>query len=150
LAVSFALAVVIYVAGFWGIERRRVVKGPWVVEFVSDAAARPSLRISQRKLGISEELDFPNAQVERPNISERVFFDGTRTNLPFGEMLLQDALYLPGTVTMRVCGHQVEVLPRTLIVDNQERPWRAGEVVVITDPPSDDGGYGSARGGRGR
>ena len=136
MAVSFALAVVIYVAGFWWIERQRVVKGPWVVEFVSDASARPSLEISQAKLGIAEELVFPDAKVDRPNLSERVRFSQPRTNLPFGEVLMQDALYLPGSVTMRVCGHQVEVLPRTLIVDKQERAWQRGRLVVSNSTPN--------------
>jgi len=131
LAVCFVLALVFYVAGFWWIEHRRVVKGPWVIEFVSDGGGRPSLQITQRKLDIAEELTFPGDKVGRPNLSERVVFSEARTNLPFGEMLMQDALYLPGTVTMRVCGHQVEVLPRTLIVDQKEHAWRAGQVVVV-------------------
>ena len=130
-AVSFALAVVFYVAAFGWIEHRRVAKGPWVIEFVSDAGGRPTLQISQRQLEISEELNFPDDRVGRPNVAEQVVSSEARTNLPFGEMLMQDALYLPGTVTMRVCGHQVEVLPRTLIVDKKEHAWRTGQVLVV-------------------
>jgi len=131
LAVAFALAVVFYVASFWWIEHRRVVKGPWEIEFISDASGKPSLQISQRKLHISEKLIFPDDKVEPPNLSQRVNFSQATTNLPLGEMLLQDALYLPGTVTMRLCGHQVEVLPRALIVDKKEHSWQTGEQVVI-------------------
>lgn len=100
---------------------------------MSDAAGRPSLRISQPALKISEGLSFPDDQVARPNLAELVKFGEAATNLPFGEMLLQDPLYLPGTITMRLFGHLVEVLPRTLVVDQQEHAWKAGEEMVIRE-----------------
>jgi hypothetical protein len=131
LAAAAVLAVVFYCAVFWWIEHRRAVKGPWEIAFLSDAAGRPWLRISQPALNISEGLSFPDDQVARPNLAEVVRFREAVTNLPYGEMLLQDPLYLPGTITMRLFGHLVEVLPRTLVVDHQEHAWKAGEEVVI-------------------
>jgi hypothetical protein len=83
------------------------------------------------KLNISEKLIFPDDKVERTNLTQRMVFSEATTNLPFGEMLLQDALYLPGTVTMRICGHQVEVLPRALIIDKKEHAWQTGDQVII-------------------
>jgi len=133
LAAAAVLAAVFYCAVFWWIEHRRAVKGPWEIAFLSDAAGRPSLRISQAALKISEGLSFPDDQVARPNLAEVVRFREAVTNLPFGEMLLQDPLYLPGTITMRLCGHLVEVLPRTLVVDHQEHAWKAGEELVIRE-----------------
>jgi hypothetical protein len=131
LAIAAALALVFYCAAFSWIEHRRVAKGPWEIAFMSDGAGRPSLRISQPALKISERLSFPDDQVARPNLAEVVSFREVTTNLPFGEMLLQDPLYLPGTITMRIFGHRIEVLPRTLVVDQQERAWKAGEEIVL-------------------
>jgi len=131
LAVAAVLAAVFYCATFSWIEHRRVAKGPWEIAFISDGAGRPSLRITQRALEISESLSFPDDQVARRNLTELVKFREAATNLPFGEMLMQDPLYLPGTITMRLFGHRIEVLPRTLVVDQQEHPWKAGEELVI-------------------
>ena len=133
LAAAAVLAAVFYCAAFWWIEHRRVAKGPWEIAFISDAAGRPSLRISQAALRISEGLSFPDDQVPRTNLAELVKFRQATTNLPFGEVLLQDPLYLPGTITMRLFGHLVEVLPRTLVVDHQEHAWKAGEELVIRE-----------------
>lgn len=133
LAIAAVLALVFYIAAFSWIEHRRAVKGPWEIAFVSDAAGRPSLQIAQPALQISERLSFPDDQVPRPNLAELVKFREATTNLPFGEMLMQDALYLPGTITMRLCGHQIEVLPRTLIVDKTEHPWKPGGEIVVRE-----------------
>jgi hypothetical protein len=132
--VVFALAAVFYAAAFWGIEHLRVVQGPWEIAFLSDAGGRPALQITQRTLHISEKLVFADDKLARPNLAEWIKFSQPATNLPFGEMLMQDALFLPGTVTMRVFGHQVEVLPRTLIVDRAERGWQAGAEIVVHSP----------------
>ena len=131
LAIAAALAVVFYCAAFSWIEHRRVAKGPWEIAFMSDGAGRPSVRISQAALKISERLSFPDDQVARPNLAELVRFREATTNLPFGEVLLQDPLYLPGTITMQLFGHRIEVLPRTLVVDQQEHAWKAGEEIVL-------------------
>jgi hypothetical protein len=131
LAAAAALALVFYVAGFWWIEHRRAAKGPWRIRFEADAAGPPSLQISQPTLRISERVDFPGDKAGRTNMAEVVEFKEATTNLPFGEMLMQDALYLPGTITLRLGGHRIEVLPRTLIIDKQEHPWKTGDTLVV-------------------
>ena len=133
LAVAALLAVGFYIAGFSWIEHLRAAKGPWEMAFITDGTGRPSLEISQRALKISERLSFPDAPLARPNLAEVVRFRPATTNLPYGEILQQDALYLPGTVTMRLFGHQIQVLPRTLVVDQKERPWKPGDEIVIRD-----------------
>ena len=133
LAVAAVLAAVFYAAAFSWIEHLRAAKGPWEMAFMSDAAGRPSLVISHRALKISERLSFPDAPAARPNLAEVVRFREATTNLPFGEVLQQDALYLPGTVALRLFGHQIEVLPRTLRVDQQEHPWKPGEEIVVRE-----------------
>ena len=63
-----------------------------------------------------------------------VFDDPTKTNIPFGEIVFQDLTFLPGTVTLNLFGHEVELLPRVLIIDKEEHAWKTGAVVSVTDP----------------
>jgi hypothetical protein len=139
LAVAALLAAVFYIAGFSWIEHMRVAKGPWELAFMTDGTGRPSLEISQRALKISERLSFPDAPPARPNLAEVVRFNQATTNLPYGEILQQDALYLPGTVAMRLFGHRIEILPRTLVVDKEERPWKPGGALAIRDAGKEQG-----------
>ena len=46
-------------------------------------------------------------------------------------MIFQDPTFLPGTVTLRQFGHEIELLPRVLIIDKKEIPWRAGKTVEV-------------------
>jgi len=131
LAIVGFLAVTVYGAGFWTIQHLRTSKGPWEILFTSDGAGHPSLEISQAKLGISERVRFPEENCGRTNITELVRFREETTNVPFGHILMQDALYLPGSITIRLGSHVVEILPRTLTVDKKENAWKAGGELVI-------------------
>ena len=42
-----------------------------------------------------------------------------------------DTTFLPGTLTFQFFGHEIELLPRVLVLDRQEHPWRSGEVVTV-------------------
>ena len=46
-------------------------------------------------------------------------------------------MYLPGTLTFDFFGHQVELLPRVLIIDKEEHPWQSGSRLKVSDPGSD-------------
>jgi hypothetical protein len=131
LVIVLVLSVLFYVAGFAWIQHRRVAKGPWEVTFVSDSAGQPSILIAQRTLNISQKLEFPDVRIHRANLDVGVKFGEAVTNLPFGEMMFQDPLFLPGTATMRLFGHVVELLPRVLIIDDQEQAWGSGREIVI-------------------
>ena len=130
-AIAFAIAVVLYIASFGWIQHRRVVKGPWEITFATDAAGRPSLVISEPMLKISQTIAFTNHNVAATNLARVERFDEAVTNLPFGQMVFQDPTFLPGTVTMLLFGHEVEFLPRVLIIDKKEIPWRAGQTVEV-------------------
>jgi hypothetical protein len=130
-AIAFAIAVVFYVAGFGWIQHRRVFKGPWEITFATDGAGRPSLMISEPMLGISQKIAFPARKIAPANLARVERFDEAVTNLPFGEMIFQDPTFLPGTVTLRLFGHEIELLPRVLIIDKKEIPWRAGQTVEL-------------------
>jgi hypothetical protein len=131
LAICAAIAVVFYVTVFGWIQHRRNFKGPWEATFRADAAGTPALVISQTNLHISETIVFPGQTVQPANLSRAIVFGPTPPALPFGELLFQDPTFLPGTVTLRLFGHQVEVFPRALTVDKKEYPWQAGAVVEV-------------------
>jgi hypothetical protein len=130
-AIVFASVLVLYIATFGWIQHRRVFRGPWEITFATDGAGRPSLRISEPKLGISQEISFPAQKIAPPNLARVERFDEAVTNLPFGQMIFQDPTFLPGTVTMRLFGHEIELLPRVLIIDKKEIPWRTGQKVEV-------------------
>jgi hypothetical protein len=131
IAIAFVIAVVLYIVSFGWIEHRRTFRGPWEITFTSDAAGQPSLAIAQSTLGISERITFTGHKIAATNLAQVERFEVAVSNLPFGEMIFQDPTFLPGTVTMRQFGHEIELLPRTLIVDSNEVPWRAGQTVDV-------------------
>jgi hypothetical protein len=130
-AFAFAIAVALYILSFGWIQHRRVFKGPWEITFVTDAAGQPSLAISEPSLKISQIIAFPGQKIAPTNLARAQRFDEAVTNLPFGEMIFQDPTFLPGTVTMRLFGHEIELLPRVLIIDKKEIPWRAAQTVEV-------------------
>jgi hypothetical protein len=43
-----------------------------------------------------------------------------------------DTTFLPGTVSFtNIFGHDIELLPRVLIIDRQEHSWKTGERIVL-------------------
>ncbi|HEY3863073.1 MAG TPA: hypothetical protein VGO59_14420 [Verrucomicrobiae bacterium] len=131
LAICAVISLVFYVTVFAWIEHRRTFKGPWVADFRADAAGAPSIIIRQTNMAVSETLVFPGQTAKTRNATNTIIFDGTPPDLPFGELLYQDPTFLPGTVTLRVFGHQVEFFPRAFTVDKKERPWQPGGVIEV-------------------
>jgi len=119
--IAFLIAVVFYVVFFSWMTHRREGKGPWQVTFATDAKGTPSLDIQQQKLKLSKRITFDGVTVPPTNATVR--FNQSTTEIPFGKMLFQDPTFLPGTVTMELFGHKVELLPRVLAVDKQEHAW---------------------------
>jgi hypothetical protein len=130
-AIAFTIAIVLYIASFGWIQHRRVFKGPWEITFATDAAGQPSLLISEPMLKISQTIAFPGRKIAPANLARVERFEEAVTNLPFGEMIFQDPTFLPGTVTMRQFGHEIELLPRVLIIDKKEIPWRVGQTFEV-------------------
>lgn len=129
----FGLVLVGYVLVFGWIERRRVAKGPWEVTF-SAAAGRAQLIINQTNLNIRDvRISFP--EVTAPsNTIEHIAFTKPRNPpypVPFGECIFQDLLFLPGTVTLKLFGHEIQLIPRTLTINQVERPWQNGEMIEL-------------------
>jgi hypothetical protein len=52
--------------------------------------------------------------------------------VPFGTCVFMDTTFLPGTVSFtNIFGHDIELLPRVLIIDRQEHSWKTGERIVL-------------------
>ena len=123
----FVVVLALYAAVFAGIEYRRHKNGPWEVEFVTDAAGQPAIWIAQAHLGIGAvEVIFAGERVAQTNLQERVRFERVLRPLPFGKRIFEDLTFLPGTETYDFFGHEVELLPRVLIVNRREIPWQSG------------------------
>lgn len=121
-----------YLAAFYSIEHIRYRKGPWIVRFQTDAAATPAISISQPRLGItSATIVFQNEKILLTNLKQSVRFDRPFKTVPFGKILYQDLTFLPGVVTFDFFGHEIELLPRTLIVNKKEVPWKSITVLEL-------------------
>ena len=134
--VAFLLALVGYVFFYLAIEHRRVAKGPWVVTFARTTAGAPRMTLEQQRLGIANvQVEFPGERVPEGSQAGTWRFDRVRAvpyPVPFGECVFMDSTFLPGTVTFRMFGHEIELLPRVLIIDHQEHRWISGDRVVLT------------------
>jgi hypothetical protein len=125
----FGVCAVLYFGGFWATQHWRGRRGPWEVTFRTAPDGIPLVEIAEPRLGIvGVTLVFPGTNA--PALAEPVSvrFDGParRDAPPFGRVKFLDTTVLPGTVTFDLFGHEVELLPRTLIVDKREEPWSAG------------------------
>jgi len=132
------LVLVIVVAGYFGLfqlnEWLRTRRGAWEVTFATDGGV-PAVTINEARLGISNmTVAFPGESPARhlPSPVRWVFDDVTKSNPPFGQVIFHDLTYLPGTVTMNLFGHEIELLPRTLGVNRKEVAWEAGKTITLT------------------
>jgi hypothetical protein len=126
---AFGLALLIYVS-FYSCDRHlRLNKGPWEVSFITTNRA-PALIISQAKAGISNVTVIALSE-SVPQGAGVVRFDSVQKPIPFGKVKFEDLTYLPGTVVFDLSGHEVELLPRTLIINKKEIPWRSGSTILL-------------------
>ncbi len=122
-----------YLAAFNLIEYMRHRRGPWEVRFVSDSEGNPAIVVSQRKLQITSiKISFQGEKLAKPNLQEEVVFDRPLRSVPFGKVLQEDLRFLPGAIAFDLFGHEVELLPRTLLLNRKEVSWRSVTNVVLT------------------
>src|SRR5512145_3229916 len=116
--------VVTYLAAFNFIEYIRHRKGPWEVHFVSDSEGTPAIVVSPQQRQIcSVRILFQGEKIPKANLAQPVVFDRPSQTVPFGKVLQEDLRFLPGAVAFDLFGHEVELLPRTLIINRKEVPW---------------------------
>ena len=138
IALCFILVLGLYLAIFYAMEYSNRRKGPWEVGFITDALGNPSITIYQPKLNISSvEIIFAAEKIQQTNLSQRLLFDHAFSALPvampFGEVIYEDLRSLPGVITFNFFGHEVELLPRALIVNKKEISWKS-ELVLELSP----------------
>jgi hypothetical protein len=143
---AFVLALAGYGVFYAAIEHRRTRNGPWQVTFTNSVAGAPLLVINQPRLGITNFcLGFSSRAFPATNLP---FSTGTLTfaqpqpvpyPVPFGECVFMDTTFLPGTVTFRLFDHEIELLPRTLIIDHRERAWGKGTAIDLPEAPAPPG-----------
>ena len=132
LIAFFALVLALYLASFQGVEYLRHRKGPWSVRFDRTADGTPLAEIFQPRLGITGvRLLFPGETFT--NETETVAFalpEPTRL-VPFGRVIYEDLTFLPGVVTFDLFGHEIELVPRMLVVNRKAIPWRPGAAIEV-------------------
>lgn len=136
LVVPFAIALVVYIVFYTVIEHRRTVKGPWRVTFTSDASRQATLLIDQPAAGVTNvDVVFKDQKLPT-NFSEKVLtFEQPRPvpyDTPFGKCIFMDTTFLPGTLVLDAFGHEVQLLPRTLLIDRKEQGWHSGTTLLIS------------------
>jgi len=134
---AFLLALVAYVVFYQSIEHRRTRNGPWRVTFTTGAAGVPAIAINQPRLAITNvQISFAGQTLSATNSPVTLVFGQPRPvpyEVPFGNCVFMDTTFLPGTVTFQLFGHEIELLPRVLVIDRQEHSWRPATTIAL--PP---------------
>src|ERR1051326_6731497 len=129
-------AVIGYALLFRFIEHRRVVKGPWQVTFTVDSGA-PALVVNQPVLAIRDvRIRFADeaAPTTAPQTLASAEGRPVPFEVPFGRCVFLDTIFQPGTVAFEMFGHEIQLMPHTLTIDKQARPWHSGETITLTKP----------------
>ncbi len=135
---AFLLAAVCYAVFYHSIEHRRTRKGPWELVFTTGSNGAPTLIINQPKLAITNvQVTFPEQKATGTNFPVTLVLDQPREApypVPFGMCVGMNTTFLPGRVKFQLFGHDVELLPRVLLIDHQEHPWLADSTVTLHPP----------------
>jgi hypothetical protein len=129
---AFLIAVFAYVTFFSCDAYLRTRNGPWLVTFASDAADTPTITINEPKLGIAGVRIVFNREKTPSRRSSEVAFTRPRMPVPFGKVIFDDLMYQPGNVTLDLFGHEIQLLPRVLTVNQKEFPWRSNTILTLT------------------
>jgi hypothetical protein len=132
LVVPFGIALLIYAISYTWIEHRRTRKGPWEVSFTNDNSGTPALVINQPALAITNlQITFPG-ETARTNASlsfrqpQQVPWE-----VPYGKCVFMDTTFLPGTIVIDLFGHEIQLIPRALTIDQKEMPWESGKTIAV-------------------
>jgi hypothetical protein len=132
IAITFVVALLFYVLAYGWLTRRQTTRGPWEVAFTTNAAGFAQLAITQPALGISNiHVTLSGERPDATNTLGTVRFENPKMPVPFGRMIFDDLMFLPGTVTLDVFGHEVELLPRTLVLNRKAVGWTNGAAHVL-------------------
>jgi hypothetical protein len=130
-ALAFVFTLLGYLLFYSCDARLRTRNGPWTVDFSATTNHEPLLIINEPVLGIQNvRIQLSGEQVT--NTQSGIRFDRPKgIELPYGRIRFHDLTYLPGTVTLDLFGHEVELLPRTLFINTKEKPWQNNSLTVL-------------------
>lgn len=138
IVLLFVVVLAAYVALFYYIENRRQSHGPWDVEFQNAPAGTPALLVSQPYLKLRDIKLVLHGET-LTNAPGTIRFDRVKQAIPFGRVIFEDLTFLPGVVTFDLLGHEVELLPRALVVNKKLVDWQSGMTVDLwpTNKPAE-------------
>ena len=117
-------ALAFYFIAYSWLTRKQTAQGAWQVLFTNDVAGVPELVIQQTNRGISNlHVRFVDEKLSPTQKTGMVEFRNPQMPAPFGVVIYDDLMFLPGTVTLDCFGHEVELLPRTLVLNRKPVAW---------------------------
>ena len=133
VVLTFVIATAFYIFAYTWLSGRQTGKGPWQVDFNTNAAGVPQLTIAQAALGLSNiVVQFPGEQLTPSNKVGTVAFAKPRAPTPFGEVVYDDLMFQPGDVALDCFGHIVEMVPRALGLNSVAHGWTNNTTFVLS------------------
>jgi hypothetical protein len=133
--IAFGLALLLYLVAYHWIESCRVSKSPWQVTFLQTTNEPPCIIIHQPNLNVESALIvFEGVEPAADHFQETITFNTARPvpfEVPFGKCVFLDTTFLPGTVTLQCFGHEIEMIPRVLIIDHKEHQWETATRISL-------------------
>lgn len=133
----FLITLAVYAAGFWLIESRRKAESPWNVSYEVDAAGHASLKIRQESLALGPvEIRFASAPTNLPMPATRIIYNDPKPvprPAPIGQCMFEDLTFLPGTVALKVCGTDIQMLPRALSIGTNDFSWTRARIIRVRE-----------------
>ena len=146
IIICFLLVLIAYMSVYHWVEYRRHFKGPWQLGFETNASGQPTLTIHQPKLNLTKQIQL-NGESWHPTFSPStnmapivatndagavtVAINRPGLDIPFGRIIYEDLTFLPGVVTLDLFGHEIEMMPRVLLVNKKEVAWNQVDPVVL-------------------
>jgi hypothetical protein len=131
------ITLIVYVVVFSWVENNRRKHGPWEITF-TEVDNSPALLVNHAQLGLANITIIFSGVPVTTNSPQTIRFEHGRVapfDLPFGKCVFLDTLFLPGSVTVEVFDHQIQVFPRTMMIDHAEHAWLPGEKILLTNLP---------------
>src|SRR5438093_10055650 len=133
--VAFLIALAVYLDAYTFIEHRRNRKGPWQVTFTTRSASGPTIMIDQPALHLTNvAISFDGNGVPGTNRSSTLIFDQPRPvpyDVPYGKCLFMDTTFLPGTLTLQLFWHEIQLLTLDLMIDHRSYPWQSNTNIKL-------------------
>lgn len=132
IVLTLVFALVFYFISYAWLSKRQTRQGPWQVVFTNDSTGVPALAITQPKLSLTNvTLRFPEEKIPATNTTGRVLFDTPKKPVPFGTLLYDDLMFLPGIVTFDLFGHEIELQRHHVVLNRSKLPWQSGETISL-------------------